>query len=291
MLLRAVTFSSVSELKPFLERVRRIADENKKLQSKGKRPAKGHSMYLNERSRRTGGGAAGVDQRGRLNPASIVLARGAPNGRCMAKDCLAQGSTMQKMLTKSEKADWLNFARKIEKYKGQGNQPVYFPMCKKCRKMGNGTDIQHMDGNPANKIKGRTPYQRERTALQAEATKKVAAAKATAKVVALVAGPVIVQPAPTPTPVAEPAPAPSPAPIAQPVAAVVAVVETELERMKRLNAIEEQELTMMRAQELQFYRGQQAQQLSRSRRANSWRLLTNHTLFMISRWRKPGWKG
>jgi hypothetical protein len=39
----------------------------------------------------------------------------------------------------------------------------------------------------------------------------------------------------------------------------VAVVETELERMKRLNAIEEQELTMMRAQELQFYRGQQAQ--------------------------------
>ena len=137
MLLRAVTFSSVSELKPFLERVRRIADENKKLQSKGKRPAKGHSMYLNERSRRTGGGAAGVDQRGRLNPASIVLARGAPNGRCMAKDCLAQGSTMQKMLTKSEKADWLNFARKIEKYKGQGNQPVYFPMCKKCRtKMG-----------------------------------------------------------------------------------------------------------------------------------------------------------
>jgi hypothetical protein len=265
MLLRAVTFSSVSELKPFLERVRRIADENKKLQSKGKRPAKGHSMYLNERSRRTGGGAAGVDQRGRLNPASIVLARGAPNGRCMAKDCLAQGSTMQKMLTKSEKADWLNFARKIEKYKGQGNQPVYFPMCKKCRtKMGNGTDIQHMDGNPANKIKGRTPYQRERTALQAEATKKVAAAKATAKVVALVAGPVIVQPAPapTPTPVAEPAPAPSPAPIVQPVAAVVAVVETELERMKRLNAIEEQELTMMRAQELQFYRGQQAQQES-----------------------------
>ena len=93
--------------------------------------------------------------------------------------------------------------------------------------------------------------------MQAEATKKVAAAKATAKVVALVAGPVIVQPAPapTPTPVAEPAPAPSPAPIAQPVAAVVDVVETELERMKRLNAIEEQELTMMRAQELQFYRG------------------------------------
>ena len=43
-------------------------------------------------------------------------------------------------------------------------------------------------------------------------------------------------------------------------AAVVAAVETELERMKRLNDIQEQELAMMRAQQLQFYRNQQIQQ-------------------------------
>ena len=113
----------------------------------------------------------------------------------MAKDCLAQGSTMQKMLTKKEKADWLNFSRKLEKYKGQGNQPVYFPVCKSCRsKMAKGTDIQHMDGNPVNKIKGWSQHQQERTAMQVEATKKKAAAKAAAKVAALAAGPVIVQP-------------------------------------------------------------------------------------------------
>jgi hypothetical protein len=135
--------------------------------------------------------------------------------------------------------------------------------------MGNGTDIPHMDGNPASKIKGRTQFQRERTAMHAEATKVAAAAKATAKVAALKAGPVIVQPAPAsaPAPVAEPAHAPSPAPIAQPVAAVAAVVETELERMKRLNDIQEQELAMMRAQQLQFYIA--ISRLSRIRRVNS----------------------
>jgi hypothetical protein len=31
---------------------------------------------------------------------------------------------MQKMLTKKEKADWLNFSRKLEKYKGQGRKPA-----------------------------------------------------------------------------------------------------------------------------------------------------------------------
>ena len=70
------------------ERVRRIADENKKLQAKGKRPAKGHSMYLNERSKPPGGGAAGVDQHGRINQAPNAKA---PNGRCMAKGCCVPG--------------------------------------------------------------------------------------------------------------------------------------------------------------------------------------------------------
>ena len=67
-------------------------------------------------------------------------------------------------------------------------------------------------------------------------------------------------PAPVPAPVAAPAPAPSPATIAQPVAAVAAAVETELERMKRLNDMQAQELEMMKAQQLQFYRMQQMQQ-------------------------------
>ena len=67
-------------------------------------------------------------------------------------------------------------------------------------------------------------------------------------------------PAPAPAPVAAPAPAPSPATIAQPVAAVAAAVETELERMKRLNDMQAQELEMMKAQQLQFYRMQQMQQ-------------------------------
>jgi hypothetical protein len=37
-------------------------------------------------------------------------------------------------------------------------------------------------------------------------------------------------------------------------------VETELERMKRLNDMQAQELEMMKAQQLQFYRMQQMQQ-------------------------------
>ena len=249
----------VSELKPFLERVRRIADENKKLQAKGKRPAKGHSMYLNERAKPPGGRAAGVDQNGRINQSPNAKA---PNGRCMAKDCCATGSTMQKPLSKQEKTDWQNFAKKMEKYKGQGRQPTYFPICKQCRtKMTSGADIPHMDGKQM--IKGRTQVQNARTAMQAEAAKTAAAAQATAQAAAPKPA-VVVQPAPapapTPAPVAAPAPAPSPATIAQPVAAVAAAVETELERMKRLNDMQAQELEMMKAQQLQFYRMQQMQQ-------------------------------
>ena len=249
----------VSELKPFLERVRRIADENKKLQAKGKRPAKGHSMYLNERAKPPGGRAAGVDQNGRINQSPNAKA---PNGRCMAKSCCATGSTMQKPLSKQEKTDWQNFAKKMEKYKGQGRQPTYFPICKQCRtKMTSGADIPHMDGKQM--IKGRTQVQNARTAMQAEAAKTAAAAQATAQAAAPKPA-VVVQPAPAPAPapapVAAPAPAPSPATIAQPVAAVAAAVETELERMKRLNDMQAQELEMMKAQQLQFYRMQQMQQ-------------------------------
>ena len=246
----------VSELKPFLERVRRIADENKKLQAKGKRPAKGHSMYLNERAKPPGGRAAGVDQHGRINQTPNAKA---PNGRCMAKGCCVTGSTMQKPLSKQEKTDWQNFAKKMEKYKGQGRQPTYFPICKQCRtKMTSGTDIQHMDGRQM--IKGRTQVQNERTAMQAAAIKKAAAAPVAAPAAPVAAPAAPAAPAPAPAPVAAPAPAPSPATIAQPVAAVAAAVETELERMKRLNDMQAQELEMMKAQQLQFYRMQQMQQ-------------------------------
>ena len=155
-----------------------------------------------------------------------------------------------------EQTDWQNFAKKMEKYKGQGRQPTYFPICKQCRtKMTSGTDIQHMDGRQM--IKGRTQVQNERTAMQAAAIKKAAAAPVAAPA-APVAAPAA--PAPAPAPVAAPAPAPSPATIAQPVAAVAAAVETELERMKRLNDMQSQELEMMKAQQLQFYRMQQMQQ-------------------------------
>ena len=97
--------------------------------------------------------------------------------------------------------------------------------------------------------------------LQAAAIKTAAAAQAPAQGVAPKPA-VVVQPAPAPAPapVAAPAPAPSPATIAQPVAAVAAAVETELERMKRLNDMQAQELEMMKAQQLQFYRMQQMQQ-------------------------------
>ena len=116
-----------------------------------------------------------------------------------------------------------------------------------------------MDGRQ--KIKGRTQVQNERTAMQAEATKVAAAAQATAQGAApKAAAGVQPAPAPVPAPVAAPAPAPSPATIAQPVAAVAAAVETELERMKRLNDMQAQELEMMKAQQLQFYRMQQMQQ-------------------------------
>jgi hypothetical protein len=246
----------VSELKPFLERVRRIADENKKLQAKGKRPAKGHSMYLNERAKPPGGRPAGVDQHGRINQTPNAKA---PNGRCMAKGCCVTGSTMQKPLSKQEKTDWQNFAKKMEKYKGQGRQPTYFPICKQCRtKMTSGTDIQHMDGRQM--IKGRTQVQKERTAMQAAAIKTAAAAPVAAPAAPVAAPAAPAAPAPAPAPVAAPAPAPSPATIAQPVAAVAAAVETELERMKRLNDMQAQELEMMKAQQLQFYRMQQMQQ-------------------------------
>eukprot|EP01046_Picozoa_sp_COSAG06_P028301 COSAG06_NODE_2541_length_6703_cov_10.625698_2_plen_115_part_00 len=84
---------------------------------------------------------------------------------------------MQKPLSKQEKTDWQNFAKKMEKYKGQGRQPTYFPICKQCRtKMTSGSDIHHMDGRQM--IKGRTQVQNERTAMQAAATKAAAAAPA-----------------------------------------------------------------------------------------------------------------
>jgi hypothetical protein len=97
--------------------------------------------------------------------------------------------------------------------------------------------------------------------MQAAAIKTAAAAQAPAQGAAPKSA-VVVQPAPAPAPapVAAPAPAPSPATIAQPVAAVAAAVETELERMKRLNDMQAQELEMMKAQQLQFYRMQQMQQ-------------------------------
>ena len=124
--------------------------------------------------------------------------------------------------------------------------------------MTSGTDIHHMDGRQM--IKGRTQVQNERTAMQAAAIKTAAAAPVAAPAAPVAAPAAPAATAPAPAPVAAPAPAPSPATIAQPVAAVAAAVETELERMKRLNDMQAQELEMMKAQQLQFYRMQQMQQ-------------------------------